>query len=102
MRRIIEKPADTLDENYAYIWGVVMPSIEDKYRAQPEVLKEFRDVTKTFSAGHALWAAIKVLNTDTCHADNRRAACLPALDIRIQAEKIIAQACPPVAAGAAN
>lgn len=89
MLRIIENPAATLEEAFAFIRSQLvgqLPSGPDS-----DVLLALLEMSHR--AG-ALWAAALIRN-EIHRPGDKRAPC-------VAVEKIIAQACPPAPAGASN
>lgn len=96
MQSIILDPAPTLDEALSRVHDKVLPDLPEETR------KTAMDFAAVYHTAGAAWAASRVIR-DVKPDGERRAPSPAALAIQVEAEKIIAQACPPKAPdGASN
>lgn len=89
MIRIIENPAATLEEAFAFIRSQLVGQLPPGPDSD-----NLLSLLEMAHRGGALWAASFIKN-ELHRPGDKRAPC-------VAVEKIIAQACPPVAAGASN
>jgi len=88
MHKLISNPPPTFDEAFEYAANKLLPAMPAEVAA---IALEFGRLF--FTVGTA-WTASIVMKQNTCVVDDRRAPCAAALDIQIEAEKILAQSCP--------